>query len=400
MHREGRHSLLPPFIGSRYRLSQRSSRSRPAPRLNPLVRISRDVDAGGGEIEGRVTRAEWREHHLHVSALIADDEVFCEHVERVWGRCSRAGANRESSSDNGHSANVNSFIGSLPGNTNGISSSIRGPDDVSAGAEASNDGTTTLDGNVDEKITPRPERSSTPREAWGPSPTPAALPASSTERAPILRRSNERSGTATGLTVPPGVLGLLERVRGRLATRGMRAAFQLLKGFREEDRKGSGQVSLAGFKKAVGEAALGLKEAEMRIVFQVCCPAAVWRGGVHATRKTEYPAFCSRSRLENRACCWRGMFDGLCSGVFNCRRHIGYYISRRVHPMLCAWYLTKNYSTAYTLPYLFHNFLGESRMAIADKLGGRMLVLLYFVDGGNREMWGLLPVALFFTAWA
>ena len=39
-------------------------------------------------------------------------------------------------------------------------------------------------------------------------------------------------------------------------------------------------------------------------------------------------------------------------------------------------------------------------MAIADKLGGRMLVLLYILDGGNREMWGLLPVALFFTAWA
>jgi len=231
--------------------------------------------AGGGEIEGRVTRSEWREHHLHVSALIADDEAFCEHIKCVWGRDGREGANREPYSDNGN--NPNSAV-SLSGNANSNrsrSSSVRGPENARSGAGASSDSNASQDGNGDEKISPKPA-STTPREAWGPNPTPAAPPASNVERAPILRRGNERSGAATRLAVPPGVLNLLERVRGRLAARGMRAAFQLLRGFREEDRKGSGQVSLSGFKKAVGGTELGLKEAEMRIVFQVGRPPSTY----------------------------------------------------------------------------------------------------------------------------
>lgn len=240
--------------------------------------------AGGGEIEGRVTRAEWREHHLHVSALIADDEVFCEHVKRVWGRDGGEAANLESSSNNGN--NPNSAV-SLSGNANNSSrsSSVRGPEDASSsGAEASNDSNSSQDGNNGgEKISPRSARS-TIREAWGPNPTPTGPPASAVERAPILRRGNKRSGAATRLAMPPGVLSLLERVRGRLATRGMRAAFQLLKGFREEDRRGSGQVSLSGFKKAVGGAALGLKEAEMRIVFQVGYPLVTRSAEIRESR--------------------------------------------------------------------------------------------------------------------
>ncbi|CAN0573273.1 unnamed protein product, partial [Ectocarpus sp. 12 AP-2014] len=38
----------------------------------------------GGEIDGRVTRGEWREHHLQVSATMADDDLFCEHMKCVW----------------------------------------------------------------------------------------------------------------------------------------------------------------------------------------------------------------------------------------------------------------------------------------------------------------------------
>ncbi len=232
-----------------------------------------------------MTRAEWREHHLHVSALIADDEVFCEHVKRVWGRGAGEEASREPSSDNG---NIPNSANSLSGNANSSSrsSSVRGPGDASSsGAEASNVSNASQDGNRGGKISPRSARSA-PREAWGPNPTPTAQPASTAERAPILRRGNKRSGGATMLTVPPGVLGLLERVRDRLATRGMRAAFQLLKGFREEDRRGSGQVSLSGFKKAVGGAALGLKEAEMRIVFQVRSPSWTSLDGVARKPKT------------------------------------------------------------------------------------------------------------------
>lgn len=190
-----------------------------------------------------------------MSALIADDDVFCDHVERVWGCGNREEIDRESSI-------TKSSI---------RSSSIRGPDGVSVGAEGNygNNNNNGDDGRehgtaAADKTSPRPALSMA-REACLPPPPPA----SKSERGPILQRGHAKDGTASRLTVPSGVLGLLGRARSSLATRGMRAAFQLLKGFREEDRRGNGKVTLSGFKKAVGEAALGLKEPEMRIIFEV-----------------------------------------------------------------------------------------------------------------------------------
>lgn len=232
------------------------------------------VYAGGGEIDGRVTRAEWREHHLHVSALIADDDSFCEHVKRVWG-C----GNREEEGDSDPSdgkSNISSGDNSLRGNINSSNprrSSIRGHQErATAFAEINNGNKTTQTGNGCKTISPRPALSAA-REAWGPAlPPPTAN--SNVERSPMLRRGNAsaKDGTKTSLLdMPPGVLGLLERARGSLAAGGMRAAFQLLKGFREGDRSGKGKVTLSGFKKAVGVSLPGLKEAEMRILFQVIC---------------------------------------------------------------------------------------------------------------------------------
>lgn len=100
-----------------------------------------------------------------------------------------------------------------------------------------------------------------PRNAWGP------------------QREGESDGTPplgqqnaidqADVTTPAGILALLGRARHSLVAGGLRGAFRLLKGFREADRQGGGRVTLSGFKTVVGEAGLGLKEAEMRILFQV-----------------------------------------------------------------------------------------------------------------------------------
>lgn len=198
---------------------------------------------------------------MHVSALIVDDDLFCEYVKRVWG----CGNREEVDSDPSNGKNNKNNNSSSP-----RSSSIRGQECASAFIERNNGNHPAQNGNGCEKTSPKPALSAV-LEAWGPPPPPPLPLASNAERGPILRRgnANARNGTATRLVMPPGILGLLERARGSLATGSMRAAFQLLKGFREEDRRGNGKVTLSGFKKAVGGSLLGLKEAEQRIIFQV-----------------------------------------------------------------------------------------------------------------------------------
>lgn len=234
------------------------------------------VCAGGGEIDGRVTRADWREHHLHVSALIADDNLFCEHLKRVWGCGGKTEEQVDHDPSNGQNHSISSSGSSLRANTKNrgpSGSSIRGhQEDASALVERNSDGNNTaLHGNGC-ATSPGPALTGA-REAWGPPPPPQRV--SNGEKGPILRRgsasASARDGpAATRLAMPPGVLGLLARARGSLATAGMRTAFQLLKGFREEDRRGNGKVPLSGFKKAIGGSLPGFKEAEMRILFQVC----------------------------------------------------------------------------------------------------------------------------------
>ncbi|CAN0325955.1 unnamed protein product, partial [Ectocarpus sp. 8 AP-2014] len=218
-------------------------------------------EVGGGEIDGRVTRGEWREHHLQVSATMADDDLFCEHMKCVWGCGNKEKATLEASHVNNHD---------LTGSTtnNNYNTAIRGPNGAHASVEQGDGNSVSSKSNGDGRQRGGEAGANSPfaaREAWAPSP-PAA---SNAERGPILQQGSARDVT-TAARLSPGVLGLLARARGSLASGGMRAAFQLLKGFREEDQGGDGKVTLSGFKKAIGGAALGLglKEAEMRIIFQ------------------------------------------------------------------------------------------------------------------------------------
>lgn len=205
---------------------------------------------------------------MHVSALIADDDAFCDYIDRVWGCGNRQDHDdREPSIGNNGNLRENSYTSERS------SSSIREPDGTNKGAgkKSSNDNGNSDGQNVrergsaaGEKISPRTAVSMAGEDCPLPPPPPT-----NAERGSILQRGIAKDGKASRLAVPSGVLGLLGRARGNLATRGMRAAFQLLKSFREEDRRGKGMVTLSGFKKAVGEAALGLKEPEMRIIFEV-----------------------------------------------------------------------------------------------------------------------------------
>lgn len=100
-----------------------------------------------------------------------------------------------------------------------------------------------------------------PFEAWG-----ARVPHAVHTTAGVSAGMGRRPDKAR---MCPGVRCLLDRTRDNLATRGVSGAFQLLKGLRQMDERGNGKVALSGFKKAVGAADLGLKEAEMRILFEV-----------------------------------------------------------------------------------------------------------------------------------
>ncbi|CAM9751248.1 unnamed protein product, partial [Hapterophycus canaliculatus] len=217
---------------------------------------------GGGEIIGRVTRTEWREHHLYVSALIPDDDVFCEQMKRLWGYDGGKDVGRKLSKSNDSSFRRSTLSGvhsSPTPNSNGVTG-----DAEEQGGNATI-GKSNSDGQGYHKDRAGTTAASPAiREAWALT----SRPASAVERSPILQQDHPREATAARSNVPPGIIGILRRVRSSLAAGGMRAAFQLLKDFRKGDQEGNGKVELSAFKKAVGGASLGLKEAEMRIVFQ------------------------------------------------------------------------------------------------------------------------------------
>lgn len=212
-----------------------------------------------------MSRTDWHEHHADVSALIADDDNFCKYIKSIWGTGNRdTGAQRSCQqlnrnndvrgNDDNHStmstpSDAVDVGNGHSGNPVGVGSrSGQRSQAPRAAAEMANSRVSS----------PRP----LPREAWAPQ------PAGERERAHTLLRRDARVG-GTGIAIPMGVLGLLWRAHTSLTAGGVRGAFRVLKGFREEDRTGDGKVSLSGFKTAVGGAQLGLKEPEMRIIFQV-----------------------------------------------------------------------------------------------------------------------------------
>lgn len=211
-----------------------------------------------------MTRAEWREHHWDVSALIDDDDLFCGYIRSVWGSSDEGarGTQRKSTS-------VNYSLYDRYTNRSSTTSP-RGADWVADNHHGSMSGSNEGNMEVPSQET-RAARSdftfsadrSAPYEAWAPQLT------GDLDRAALLeRRGNARNGRCC-LPVPPGVLGLLGRAHGSLTTGGLRGAFRLLKGFRQADQMGNGKVTLSGFKAAVGGAGMGLMEAEMRIIFEV-----------------------------------------------------------------------------------------------------------------------------------
>lgn len=123
-----------------------------------------------------------------------------------------------------------------------------------------------------------------PRKAWGPQPVGEPDPTS-------FLGQQSATDTEVAVTTPAGILGLLGRARDSLVAGGLRGAFRLLKGFRGEDRRGSGKVTLSGFKAVLGEAELGLGEAEMRILFQV---------GSNSRRGVPAVLYHSWSRLKKK----------------------------------------------------------------------------------------------------
>lgn len=226
--------------------------------------------SGGGHVAGRITRAEWQEHNSNVSALIADDGSFCQRIQRVWGYDDgRTEGGGQSCKETPARINVDPGGNSRNGtpikpDTGDSSWGIEGKGDSPVfrgdnnGPSDENDRSAT----VSPALSPPPPRVHFPRKAWGPQ------LARESDLSPFLRQQGA-TDTDVAVTTPAGILGLLERARDNLVTGGLRGAFRLLKGFREEDREGTGNVTLSGFKAVVGEAGLGLGEAEMRILFHV-----------------------------------------------------------------------------------------------------------------------------------
>ena len=235
-------------------------------RLPSLTVFPRGV--GGGHVAGRITRAEWQEHHSNVSALVADDSSFCEQVQRMWGYDDgRTGGGDPSCKD----IPVRSTVD--PGGNSRNGTPISDAGDSRWGIQGKGDSPARNGGdtcqseknnrNANGGTGPRsPPPRAFPRKAWGPQ---------SADESGATPFVGQQSATATeaAITAPAGILGLLGRARDSLVAGGLRGAFRLLKGFREEDRGGNGKVTLSGFKAVVGEAGLGLEESEMRILFQV-----------------------------------------------------------------------------------------------------------------------------------
>lgn len=226
--------------------------------------------AGGGEVGGRVTRTEWHEHHADMSALISDDEAFWSYLWNVWGLSGGRGSDN-GERDNGkqiptRNSSANRVIGKSRPPLSAASNLRRSDEDDGMGDHTLSSGISDTEArkSVAEKADRHPRDlslHSIPYKAW------AALPSSNAETVDFVGRATSRG--VPGNSIPAGVAGLLERARGSLAVGGVRDAFRLLKGFREEDHGGDGKVSLTGFKAAIGGARFGLNETEIRIIFQV-----------------------------------------------------------------------------------------------------------------------------------
>lgn len=258
---------------------------------------------GGGEVGGRVTRTEWREHHADQSALIPEDDAFCAYLQAVWktkGISSTFDGRANQSTDNvtfKDESRAHDFHRSTASSTGPDAS---GTPDRNRLVMNMNSGTS--DNSGDESRPPRarqhspeeivPCQAPVPFEAWG-----ARVPHTVHNPVCMPGRAAPRVGDASGTaTMCPGVRCLLDRARGSLAAGGVTGAFRLLKGLREMDENGNGKVTLSGFKKAVGDAGLGLKEAEMRIVFEVNASTTMlyWQR-VFSTllvRLIEFPLVC------------------------------------------------------------------------------------------------------------
>lgn len=212
-----------------------------------------------------MTRTEWHEHHADMSALIVDDEAFCSYLQNVWG-LSRGKGFANDERNNGKQVDVKS-------GPHRVMERSRPPVSTTSnrrriGEEDTMDDHISSSGSSDtearQAVAHHP-RDLSPR--FIPRLARAPFPSSNADTADIIGRANVRGVPEN--SIPAGVSALLERARGSLAVGGVRDAFRLLKGFREEDQRGDGKVSLAGLKAAVGGAGFGLNEAETRIIFQV-----------------------------------------------------------------------------------------------------------------------------------
>lgn len=194
-----------------------------------------------------------------------DDDAFCEHMKRMWG-----GKDGDSDGDT-LSSSGNHMQGS---HHRGAQSTLAGdsskPDEVNgrdgeyggnSSIRKSNGGGQTIHEYAESAVADPPGA----REAWAP----FSRDDASASRSSTSHQESEREAAGKTLNVPPGILGIIGRARSNLVSGGMCAAFQLLKGLRAGDQAGNGNVTLSAFKTALSGTALGLKEAEMRILFQV-----------------------------------------------------------------------------------------------------------------------------------
>lgn len=261
-----------------------------APKNSHLKPFS--VIPGGGDVSGRVTRAEWREHHADVSAIIHSDDEFSAYLRAVWQPSNITSGNSsvgidgsdthhvpvsqqdDSGCASGHRDSAARPCGLSRGNdpcdngTNGGRATHKGNDAHHGNRGLVYQGSRTPQGfshSADAAVTAtRSSRPHGPREAWG-----ARIPRT-INRPGTVERLDSRGDDAAGATAaPPGVRCLLDRARVSLAGGGVMGPFRLLKGLREMDQNGDGTVTLSGFQKAVRDAGLGLKDEEIGIVFEV-----------------------------------------------------------------------------------------------------------------------------------
>lgn len=213
---------------------------------------------------GRVTRSAWREHHWDISALIDDDDAFCNYLECVWGtRINDSTEYRSVEPLKGNDQIMRASV-PLPCGSTSCSESPEGVD-AAASARSTRDALKMTPGPKQpykEGNRQGPDASYAPREAWADRPM-------SRHGQVVVEQERSAKDTEACPSIPPGILAVLDRARGNLSARGVRGVSLLLKAFRKEDRTGKGMIKLSGFKTAAGSAGLGLKEKEMRILFEV-----------------------------------------------------------------------------------------------------------------------------------